>query len=359
MRKIYLIRHCEPDFSKIRKDYETAGTICLGTGDPPLSFTGRMRAVLVGEWIRSKQVTAVFCSTKNRSRETALAIASNAQTVKDLHEIGMGVWEGMSMDEIRARYPDVYEARGKTPYSVYPDGGEAPADALARFSQALVRIISESRGDVAVVAHGGVNRLLLTKMLGRDMEENLSVKQDYGCVNTIAGDGGTLTVEALNETVRPSLSDDLCERLLKAAGTPDDIRAHSRAVAARCDEITDGLAAKGVTLDKALIHASAMLHDILRTEDEHSAKAVALLRTLGFADVADIIATHHDLPEEMMWEPCAQAVLYLADKQTKGTQRVSVGARFAESLAKCETEEARQNHARRYEQAKRVERLLR
>ena len=83
------------------------------------------------------------------------------------------------------------------------------------------------------------------------------------------------------------------------------------------------------------------------------------MRLLGYPDAAEIIETHHDLPEEAMQSPCAQAVLYLADKQTKGTQRVSVGARFAESLAKCETEEARQNHARRYEQAKRVERLLR
>ena len=273
MRKIYLIRHCEPDFSKIRKDYETAGTICLGTGDPPLSFTGRLRAVLVGEWIRSKQVTAVFCSTKNRSRETALAIASNAQTVRDLHEIGMGIWEGMSMDEIRARYPDVYEARGKTPYSVYPEGGEAPADALVHFSQA-------------------------------------------------------------------------------------DVRAHSRAVAARCDEITDDLMAKGVTLDKALIHASAMLHDILRTEDDHAAKAASMLRTLGYPDAADIIAAHHDLPEAAMREPCEQAVLYLADKQTDGTKQVSVGMRFAASLAKCDTEEARLQHAKRYEQTRRVERLL-
>ncbi|MBR0172665.1 MAG: histidine phosphatase family protein [Lachnospiraceae bacterium] len=360
MRKIYLIRHCEPDFSKIRKDYETAGTICLGTGDPPLSFVGRMRAVLVGEWIRALQVTAVFCSTKKRSRETALAIASNAQTVKDLHEIGMGIWEGMSMDEIRVRYPDIYEARGKIPYSVYPEGGEAPADALARFSQALVRIISESRGDVAVVAHGGVNRLLLTKMLGRDMEENLSVKQDYGCVNTISGDGGTLTVEALNETVRPSLSDDLCERLLKAAGTPDDVRAHCRAVAARCDEIADAMSDKNVTaIDKGLLHAAAMLHDLLRTEEDHAQRAAALLDTLGYPEIAKIIASHHDLPENAMQEANMQAALYLADKQTKGTQRVSIGARFAESLAKCETEEARENHAIRYAQAKQVERLFR
>ena len=55
MRKIYLIRHSQPDFPDGKK-------MCIGKTDLPLSALGRMQSVLLAEGLKEKKISKVFCS---------------------------------------------------------------------------------------------------------------------------------------------------------------------------------------------------------------------------------------------------------------------------------------------------------
>ncbi|KAF5033768.1 Histidine phosphatase superfamily [anaerobic digester metagenome] len=51
---------------------------------------------------------------------------------------------------------------------------------------------------LAIVAHGGVNRVLLCRILGMPLENLFRLEQHYACINVLhAGDGG-FRVAAMN-----------------------------------------------------------------------------------------------------------------------------------------------------------------
>lgn len=348
-RRIYLLRHGEPELPDGRR-------VCLSAEDVPLSRLGRMRAALAAAEL--PQVTRVFSSPLRRARETAAALGGEAETADGLRELGMGEWGGLPFDAIRARWPALYERRGRDPFVCVPPGGEAPADCLARARAALADCLSRSQGDIAVVAHAGVNRLLLCAIAERPMNGFLELPQPYGCVNTLLWDGGRFTAERIAAQPRPALTEALCGRLLRAAETPEAVRAHARAVSELAEELGAALIALGYAIDLPLLRAAALLHDAARTEADHARVGGAWLTALGYPEVGALIAEHHDLPPERETAPNESAVLYLADKLTRGTERVTLGERFSESYAKCLTAEAKDNHGRRFRQAKRVAHML-
>ena len=122
-------------------------------------------------------------------------------------------------------------------------------------------------------------------------------------------------------------------------------------MAALADGLCAALREKGLSLDARSVHAAALLHDIARGGKDHAALGARWLSGLGYAKIAEIVRQHHDLNGTALDEA---AVVYLADKAVRGTKRVSIDDRFAASLEKCTTPEARAAHARRFEAAKRI-----
>ena len=315
-----------------------------------------MRAVLLGEYL--PPVDHVFCSPLARAKETALALASEVEVRENLRELGMGEWEGFTFEKIRTRYPKLYKERGKRPFTYFPPGGESPADCLARIRSELDGLCQSVQGDFAIVAHAGANRLLLSELLKRDRNDFLNLPQPYGCVNTICEDGQALTVCKTGTQLQPVLSPELCEKLMSAAGTPEAVQNHACAVAERADKMGHSLIKQGFALNLQLLHSAALLHDIARMEPQHPETGSTWLSALGYPEVGAVIAMHHDLPNELETEINESVILYLADKYFYGTSPVTLEERFALSVEKCASEQAKEAHNQRYQQAKRVEAMI-
>jgi alpha-ribazole phosphatase/probable phosphoglycerate mutase len=106
--------------------------------------------------------------------------------VRDLRERGFGRWEGMSFTEIKEQYPDEFEAWAGNPVKYSPPGGESTLEVSERAVTALTTILDAHKDEaIAVVAHGGVNRVLLCHVLGIPLENVFRVEQDFGAVNVI------------------------------------------------------------------------------------------------------------------------------------------------------------------------------
>ena len=119
MRRIYLIRHAHPDFP-------IGERWCVGgRTDLPLNALGRMQAALLPSMPELRGLRAVFCSSLSRARETALPICPAPRVIAGLEEQDMGLWDGLSFQEIRARFPALYEARENDP-SLLPEGRALP-----------------------------------------------------------------------------------------------------------------------------------------------------------------------------------------------------------------------------------------
>lgn len=187
MRTIYLIRHGHVAFP----DGERR---CISRTDLPLSPAGREQALALRRYFARIPLSGVYHSRLRRARETALLISPEAKEAAGLEELGVGLWEGMTFREIRSAFPELFRKRGEDPEQYPIPGGELLADCLERASQALGALRRNTSDDFAVVAHAGINRLLLCGVRELPLRDFLTVPQPYGCINSICEEGDRFTV---------------------------------------------------------------------------------------------------------------------------------------------------------------------
>jgi probable phosphoglycerate mutase len=149
---ILLVRHGETDWNAERR--------VQGHSDTPLNETGRSQARALAEELADEGIDAVYSSDLLRAHETARIVARarglEVTSIRDLRERHFGTWEGLTDDEIFARFP---EARNGS----WGDG-ESREEMAGRVLQALQRIAETHEGGrVLVVSHGGPLRAVLAQ----------------------------------------------------------------------------------------------------------------------------------------------------------------------------------------------------
>lgn len=190
MTRIYLIRHGETEDSDSRR-YK-------GHLDVPLSERGTVQIRRVAEHLSrsaggpdgNRGLQAVYCSGLSRALRSAEIIAVplglNPVIHDGLKERSFGLWEGMSFDEIRDAWPDAFTAWAKNPLRFSPLEGESTLDVRDRALQAFHEIAGRHTGDdIVIVAHGGINRVILCELLGMPLENIFRIEQDFGALNEI------------------------------------------------------------------------------------------------------------------------------------------------------------------------------
>src|SRR3989442_4470815 len=93
-----------------------------GSRDVPLTTDGRLQAEAVAQALAGAGATAVYTSPLERARVSAELIAKphrlQVLVEPDVREMAFGGWEGITRDELRARFPRQAEARRLTPHLV-------------------------------------------------------------------------------------------------------------------------------------------------------------------------------------------------------------------------------------------------
>ncbi|USG67201.1 histidine phosphatase family protein [Brevibacillus ruminantium] len=148
---IYLIRHGETDWNLARR--------IQGHSDIELNQEGVSQAQKVAARFQGEPISAVYASDLIRAKKTAECIAEaigsdTVFTLPTLRERCYGDWEGLTYEEIRARFKDMDETAC---------GIETMGEMQKRASEALTEIAVKHAGQsVVVVSHGGlINSFLL------------------------------------------------------------------------------------------------------------------------------------------------------------------------------------------------------
>jgi alpha-ribazole phosphatase/probable phosphoglycerate mutase len=194
---LYLIRHGATEGSDEPR-YK-------GRTDVPLSALGKEQARATAAYMSSNGLKpeAVHCSPLSRAHVTAEIIASslgaNAPVPHpEFCERDFGQWEGMSFDEIRAKWPEEFSRWASDPLKFSPLGGESTLDVRDRVMPSLMRLIEGGRGVMALVAHGGVNRVVICELLGIPLEHIFRIEQDNACLNIIRFYDGAPVAKLIN-----------------------------------------------------------------------------------------------------------------------------------------------------------------
>jgi len=197
---IYLLRHGEIEF---QGEKPFVGQINLSLSE---------QGILQAQWWQKALAQIVFdqiyCSDLVRSKKTAKIIAgarqAQIQVMTELREIHLGEWDGVPMAKVRAQFPEKWLERGDNPALFRPPGGESFDDMHNRVISAFEQIVRQSNGQVLIVAHAGVNRVILCHILGMPLANLFRLGQDYGGLNIIDCKNNSMYVKAMN--VRPALT---------------------------------------------------------------------------------------------------------------------------------------------------------
>lgn len=181
-KTVYLLRHGKIEHDEGRRMY-------IGQLDLPLSEEGEKQAQLLQKVFAKTALSAVYCSDLSRSHQTAEIIADGKDIAiiqrHDLREISLGEWEGCTFADIARRFPEQFKARGADIGYFTVPGGESFADCSKRAVAVFHQIVCRAKGDILIVGHAGVNRLLLCHILGMPIANLFRISQDYGCINVI------------------------------------------------------------------------------------------------------------------------------------------------------------------------------
>jgi len=151
MTQFCFIRHGQTDWN-LEGRYQ-------GQSDVPLNQNGLAQARSLIEALNGQSFAAVYSSDLVRARQTAEYIADHlgltVQIEPRLREINQGEWEGVLVDDIRARYAEIWSQRTVDPANVRPPGGETVREVATRVYATLDDITRLfPNGQVLIVSHG-------------------------------------------------------------------------------------------------------------------------------------------------------------------------------------------------------------
>ena len=135
-------------------------------------------------------ISTIYCSPLCRAVKSAellqqaLGGTSQIEVRSELKEMSFGEFEGIEKSSIRQLYPDYYPKNWQNPYismdATFPQG-ESLSDVYQRITEFCTEL-EEDVGINIVVGHGGVNKMLLARMLKLDAQERekyVIFTQDY------------------------------------------------------------------------------------------------------------------------------------------------------------------------------------
>jgi alpha-ribazole phosphatase/probable phosphoglycerate mutase len=181
--RVYLVRHGQV--------YGYENFPVYGHTDVDLTEVGIIQTEHLADRLRLANIKAIYSSDLKRSMIGARIIARHhdvpLHVMPELREMHFGDWEGLSLSELRQRFPQELDKR-KADVLNYriPGNGESIAELSGRIIVCFRKILEDqSGGDFLVVGHGAVNRVILCSALGLDLARLFSIQQDYGCLNII------------------------------------------------------------------------------------------------------------------------------------------------------------------------------
>ena len=165
--RLLLIRHGQSEGNAARR--------IQGQGEYPLSKLGRQQARRLAQRLRKEydDIAAIYTSSQIRALQTAeiLAEAIGVSVVPDdrLREYDVGELTGLTIEDVRERFPQVYAAWKEDVEEWVPmPGSEGNENFCQRVHEVFAEIAARHKSDknVAVVSHGGALGAYLVEIIG-------------------------------------------------------------------------------------------------------------------------------------------------------------------------------------------------
>lgn len=180
--RLLLVRHGETDWNTTLR-YQ--GHLAIS-----LNERGRNQSLRAAEALAKEGASALYASDVVRAWETAVIIGQllglDPQPLPGLREVDVGLWEGLTPDELYARYPEHMAEIERDPANTVRLGGESYAQMQLRVVAAIEELRVRHQGETVIVAtHGGPIRALICHLLGAPLGSFSRLWIDNGAISEI------------------------------------------------------------------------------------------------------------------------------------------------------------------------------
>jgi broad specificity phosphatase PhoE len=180
MTEIILVRHGQTKWNKEK--------IFRGLIDVPLNETGIEQAAAAGKILSRYPVKAVYSGPLTRAVATAQEIARFHQLATQIHDgfndLDFGEWQGLSLEEVQANFPDNFQLWVKHPKLFSLTQGESLNAVMERAFSALEILRQQHTGQtIVIVTHRVVIKSLICALLGLDNNHFWKINQDNCAIN--------------------------------------------------------------------------------------------------------------------------------------------------------------------------------
>jgi broad specificity phosphatase PhoE len=192
MGELLVLRHGETEWSRSGQH--------TGRTDIPLTDKGVAAAKVLAPAVANRPIVAAFTSPASRASRTAELVGlTGALPDPDLQEWDYGGYEGMTSDQIRQQRPGWYLWRD----GVTPGDAEHPGETVEQVGARADAVLRRVRpllagGDVALVAHGHLLRILTARWLGLEPADGRLFRLDTGTLSTLGAEHDEPVISSWN-----------------------------------------------------------------------------------------------------------------------------------------------------------------
>jgi broad specificity phosphatase PhoE len=195
--RVVLLRHGETEWNRVER--------FRGRIDVELNQMGQRQALAVARRLSAWQIEAIYSSPMKRALQTAQPVAEacglDVAILEETIDVDYGAWAGLSAEEARALYPEVYGTWVHTPLLTQFPQGENLQQVQTRSWSALEETCSAHEGGaILLVSHVVVNRVLICAALGLVDDAFWKIGQDNAAISVLEGANGHYRVLLLNDT---------------------------------------------------------------------------------------------------------------------------------------------------------------
>lgn len=163
---IHIIRHAETEWH--------AEDRYAGHTEIALTQKGVDQSSQLANWASKKNISSVYTSGLSRAIETArpslIQLKTESSVDKDLNEVNFGLIEGLNKQAFKQSFPIIWENFQTRPASTLFPSGESGEIALERAKKSILRVAKKwVDGEIMIISHGTLIRLLLTNFLGKNI----------------------------------------------------------------------------------------------------------------------------------------------------------------------------------------------
>jgi broad specificity phosphatase PhoE len=196
MAKLILARHGQTAWN-VEKVFR-------GRADVDLDEVGIKQAELLGKYLSNWELEAIYSSPLRRALDTANMVARYQQVAvritEDLIDFDYGEWQSLPEQEVKRLYPALFNEWHNSPHKVRMPGGEGLEDVRRRAVEVVNGILSRHQGNVLLVSHRVVSKVLICHLLGLDNSHFWNISQDVGGITIFNYVDGRFVLTRHNDT---------------------------------------------------------------------------------------------------------------------------------------------------------------